>query len=294
MNASQGCRRPKRRKRSLIRKVRPIANDPEITVCTKPTSSPSVLDRRCVAEIAKCLRLTAVVGRDANMVNEVLKQRRFDAVVLAAGADDQCGGIEQRKGLRGHEDPVVGRSVPGKIDDGIGARWIAGDRVAAAREAVIPRAGGVSSTPRLLGLITTASGILDRPPSRTMTTEYDFAISRRIPPEVCWITSRPLCQRAQGRPGACCTRGPACDLRKQNCTRAYRAARNTPAFPAQWLYGLLRALPGERLFCLRRRRDTSHQLSASTATPEPHDFAVHVRRVRLSRPQRPPHLTARS
>src|SRR5437762_643351 len=29
---SQGCRRPKRRKRSLIRKVRPIANDPEIAV----------------------------------------------------------------------------------------------------------------------------------------------------------------------------------------------------------------------------------------------------------------------
>ena len=29
---------------------------------------------------------------------------------------------------------------------------------------------------------------------------------------------------------------------------------NTPAFPAQWLYGLLRALPGERLFCLRRLR----------------------------------------
>src|SRR3954451_15626526 len=27
-----------------------------------------------------------------------------------------------------------------------------------------------------------------------------------------------------------------------------------PAFPAQWLYGLLRALPGERLFCLRRLR----------------------------------------
>src|SRR5438876_7011714 len=25
-----------------------------------------------------------------------------------------------------------------------------------------------------------------------------------------------------------------------------------PAFPAQWLYGLLRALPGERLFCHRR------------------------------------------
>jgi hypothetical protein len=78
---------------------------------------------------------------------------------------------------------------------------------------------------------------------------------------------------------------------------------DTPAFPAQWLYGLLRALPGERLFCLRRQRDTAldpigsmrnRQLSASTAAPEPHDFAVRFRRVRLSRPQRPPHLTARS
>ena len=36
------------------------------------------------------------------------------------------------------------------------------------------------------------------------------------------------------------------------------------------------------------------QLSASTATPEPHDFTVRFRRVRLARPQRPPHLTARS
>ncbi len=43
----------------------------------------------------------------------------------------------------------------------------------------------------------------------------------------------------------------------KSCTRAYRAAGNTPAFPAQWLYGLLRALPGERLFCLRRPREAS-------------------------------------
>ena len=69
---------------------------------------------------------------------------------------------------------------------------------------------------------------------------------------------------------------------------------NTPAFPAQWLYGLLRALPGERLFCLRRRRDRSRQLNASTAAPEPHDFTVRIRRVRLARHLRPSHLTARS
>src|SRR5713101_2201671 len=31
-------------------------------------------------------------------------------------------------------------------------------------------------------------------------------------------------------------------------TRAYRFSGGTPAFPAQWLYGLLRALPGESGF----------------------------------------------
>jgi hypothetical protein len=49
---------------------------------------------------------------------------------------------------------------------------------------------------------------------------------------------------------------------------------NTPTSPAQWLYGLLRALPGERACCHRRRRDTSHRLDASIAAPGPHDFAV--------------------
>src|SRR5215212_8502495 len=57
-----------------------------------------------------------------------------------------------------------------------------------------------------------------------------------------------------------------------------QGSANTPAFPAQWLYGLLRALPGERLFCLRRPREafTPLGLSASTATPKPHDFTVRL------------------
>jgi hypothetical protein len=71
----------------------------------------------------------------------------------------------------------------------------------------------------------------------------------------------PLVQRAQGRPGARCTRGLACNCAQRTRTRAYRFSGNTPAFPAQWLYGLLRALPGERLFCHRR-----HAGYASCAT----------------------------
>ena len=168
---------------------------------------------------------------------------------------------------------------------------------------VIPREGGVSSTPRLLGSIIGVSGILDHPPSRVMTTEHGAAFSRRIASEVCMIVVPPRNQRAQGRPGARCTRGLACHCAQQKRTRAYRFSGNTPAFPAQWLYGLLRALPGERLSCHRRRRDTAldpigsmrnRQLDASTAASGPHDFAVRVTRARLAHVSRPPHLTARS
>ena len=110
---------------------------------------------------------------------------------------------------------------------------------------------------------------------RTMTTEYEFAISRRIAPELCIIVCPPRKERAQGRPGARCTRGLVCNCAQGKRTRAYRYRRSIPAFPAQWLYGLLRALPGERLFCLRRPREASLlRLNASTATSEPHDFAV--------------------
>src|SRR6185369_9798730 len=45
-------------------------------------------------------------------------------------------------------------------------------------------------------------------------------------------------QRAQGRPGARRTRGPAGNVQKQIRLRAYRFGGITPAFPAQWLYGL--------------------------------------------------------
>jgi len=52
-------------------------------------------------------------------------------------------------------------------------------------------------------------------------------------------------ERAQGRPGARCTRGLVCNVHKKVRTRAYRSSGEHPAFPAQWLYGLCRALPGD-------------------------------------------------
>ncbi|MET3841241.1 hypothetical protein ABIE49_003319 [Bradyrhizobium sp. OAE829] len=63
--------------------------------------------------------------------------------------------------------------------------------------------------------------LLHHHPKRSST------FSRRIAPEVCWKLPALFKQRAQGRPGARCTRGPVCGLHKTKCTRAYRAAENT-------------------------------------------------------------------
>jgi hypothetical protein len=41
-------------------------------------------------------------------------------------------------------------------------------------------------------------------------------------------------QRAQGKPGARCTRGLVCKLHIRKRTRAYRFSGGNPAFPAQW------------------------------------------------------------
>ena len=108
--------------------------------------------------------------------------------------------------------------------------------------AVIPRACGGSSTPRLISSIINVSGILDRPPSRTMTGECVSAFSRRAAPEFCM--SRVSQTKGAGNAG--CTLHPRSRVQKhmEKRTRAYRYSRNTPAFPAQWLYGLCRDLPG--------------------------------------------------
>ena len=63
-----------------------------------------------------------------------------------------------------------------------------------------------------------------------------------------------------------------------------------PTFPAQWLYGLWRALPGEPRLCCHRRyaKNRSAQLDASLRASGPHVFAVRSRAARLRHYQRPP------
>src|SRR4249919_284502 len=126
-----------------------------------------------------------------------------------------------------------------------------------------------------------------------MTGGYSFAISQRNSPEVCCQTSRPLVERAQGRPGACCTRGLACDLRKQKGTRAYRAAGTLRPSLRNGFTAYFVLSPENGSFasvaCASYRT-----LNASTAAPEPHDFTVRLSHTRQSQLLRPSHLTARS
>ena len=56
-------------------------------------------------------------------------------------------------------------------------------------------------------------------------------------------------------------------------TRAYRFSGSIPAFPAQWLYGLLRALPSERLFC-HCRRARREPLRSLTPAPRRQDHTT--------------------
>ena len=112
--------------------------------------------------------------------------------------------------------------------------------------------------------------------------------------------SLPWKQRAQGRPGA----GWAPTVRCARIARRTDAQRHTgaaehPAFPAQWLYGLCRALLGERCTIAPVALRVTARLDASLRASGPHDFAVRetrpscTRQSPVRRSPRPPPLTPR-
>jgi hypothetical protein len=87
-------------------------------------------------------------------------------------------------------------------------------------------------------------------------------------------------------PDARCIRGLVCKMDKRKRTRAYRFSGGDPTFPAQWLYGLFRALPGESGFVVSvasritgssapgRADLPSADLTPTTEASGPHDFTV--------------------
>jgi hypothetical protein len=121
-------------------------------------------------------------------------------------------------------------------------------------EVVIPRAGGVSSTPRLLGSIIAVSGILDHPPSRVMTTECVSAFSRRIAPELFHQPCRP---QQEGAGNAGCRLAPAvsCAMCTDKCAHEHTGTAGAARHSLRSGFTAYTALsPETNSFCLRRRR----------------------------------------
>ena len=71
----------------------------------------------------------------------------------------------------------------------------------------------------------------------------------RIPAAHCArVLQKSFAQKKEGAGKTGCALHPRSRVQcasQEMRTRAYRFSGNTPAFPAQWLYGLYRALPGE-------------------------------------------------
>ena len=130
----------------------------------------------------------------------------------------------------------------------------------------------------------------------TARSRYDFAFSRRECARVMHShfarherregAGDPQ-ERAQGMPGARCTHGFVQKARG----RHHRFTGFNPALPAQWFYGFLRALPGDRLYCHRRCAKTfPHNLTPASGrqdhTTSPSASAPLVF-ARCSRPSHP-------
>jgi hypothetical protein len=119
---------------------------------------------------------------------------------------------------------------------------------------------------------------------------HNSAFSRQHLPEFCKFIA-PQKERAQGRPGARCTRGPVCKGSKQKRTRAYRFSGSSPAFPAQWFYGLSSCSPrrDHSLFVTvaPRKHELPRNLTPAIGASGPHDFAVRVTRCSSKAHRRP-------
>ena len=162
------------------------------------------------------------------------------------------------------------------------------------RRSSSPRMRG-SSTPRLLGSLQPSPEYWVPAPVRNCALGGDdnMSLSTRLrdlaarsAPELCKFA--PLNERAQGMPGARCTRGLVCKCSKESAhehTGSAEAIRHSlrNGFTA---YTVLSPVNG--LSCHRRRNDF-HQLDASVEASGPHVFAVRFQRSRQKHRPRPPH-----
>jgi hypothetical protein len=101
-------------------------------------------------------------------------------------------------------------------------------------------------------------------------------------------------KRAQGKPGARCTRGLVCKTAQKNA-HEHTGSAEASGFPCAVGYGLFRALPGEpcSFATVAPEKLVSQELGASFGRQDHTASPSASARVRLSQASRPPHPTAR-
>ena len=98
-------------------------------------------------------------------------------------------------------------------------------------------------------------------PGMTPVVRCEFAFPRHECARVLAMTCPSMNQRAQGMPGARCTRGL---IRKGRRARmSIQAQRRHPDIPCAMVYGLFRALPGDRACLPPSPAGTPRKLDAS-------------------------------
>jgi hypothetical protein len=107
---------------------------------------------------------------------------------------------------------------------------------------------GASSTPRLLGSITDASGILVHPPSRVMTVWVANTLSRSRRRFARGLTLNFRLLKIRGRRECRAPDAPAALRARVRVarTQVITVTPETPGIPRAMVYGLFRALPGDR------------------------------------------------
>ena len=114
------------------------------------------------------------------------------------------------------------------------------------------------------------------------TASHAPAFSRRVASEFCFVLPPSL---NRGRRENRVPIAPMVPVQKKHGRQNHRLNRITPVFPAQWLYGLLRTLPGDRAFLPPSPPGSgaSQGLDTSVGAPGPYDFAVRHSHARLAR-----------
>jgi hypothetical protein len=189
----------------------------------------------------------------------------------------------------------------------MGSKWLRRSPAPHITNAVIVRAGGRSSIPEKFAIDRDAAAYWVARSSRAMTAVFVSFI--RVSPHAGIELAMTLMDRSprsrdairpsfvhnclahsksEGAGNAGCALHPRSRVQKaeEERTRACRFSGGTPTFPAQWLYGLLRALPGDQdLFVTVApwmmagptpgwAGFASAGLDANHEASGPHDFAV--------------------